>query len=91
MPLPTGLQVGSTSNTYDYAVTVTTSDTVDFGVACRALYIYHTATCTVTVRMQNGDSVLFSGIPANSGYILPVRATRVFVTGTTASAVVALY
>lgn len=92
MALPTGMQFGSTDNTYDYAIPVTTSDTAsnDF-VPCRALYIHHTATATVKVKMQNGDDVIFAGIPATNGYLLPVRACRVFTTGTTVTTVIALY
>lgn len=91
MALPTGMQFGSTEMDYDYAVPVTLSDTVNFGPACRGLFIYHTANATVIVRMQNGDDVTFSGIPSNSGYILPVRAIRVFATGSTVTTVIALY
>lgn len=91
MALPTGMQFGSTDNTYDYAIAVTLDNAVDFGPPCRALFINHTATASVKVKMQNGDDVTFAGIPANNGYILPIRACRVFVTGTTVTNVIALY
>jgi hypothetical protein len=91
MALPTGMQFGSTDMEYDYAIAVTLDNTNDFGPPCRALFIHHTATATVVVKMQNGDNVTFAGIPANNGYILPIRACRVFVTGTTVTTVIALY
>ena len=90
MALPTGFQCGSTSNCYDYAIPVTLSDTVDFGVACRGLYVVHSAASTVKVRMQNGDDVTFAG-GITGGYILPVRAIRVWSTGSTVTTVIALY
>ena len=91
MALPTGMQFGSTDMEYDYAIAVTLDNAVDFGPACRALFIHHTATAAVKVKMQNGDDVTFAGIPANNGYILPIRACRVFATGTTVTTVIALY
>jgi hypothetical protein len=96
MPLPTGFQCGSTDNSYDYAIPVTLSDTVDFGVPCRALYVYHTAAATIVVRMQNGDNVTFAGITGSGGsgahgHLLPVRAIRVLATGSSVTTVIALY
>lgn len=92
MPLPTGFQCGSTSNTYDYAIPVTTGDTSTSNfAACRALYINHSAIATVKITMQNGDDVTFANIPASAGYILPVRAIRVWTTGSTITTVIALY
>lgn len=92
MALPTGMQFGSTDNTYDYAIAVTTGDTSASNfTSCRALFIHHTATATVKVTMQNGDDVTFAGIPANTGYILPVRAIRVWTSTTVATTVIALY
>ena len=92
MALPTGMQFGSTDNTYDYAIAVTTGDTSTSNfTACRALFINHSATATVKVTMQNGDDVTFAGIPASAGYILPVRAIRVWTIGSTITTVTALY
>lgn len=92
MPLPTGIQFGSTDMEYDYAITVTTGDTSASNfIACRALFINHNASATVKVTMQNGDDVVFAGIPANTGYILPIRAIRVWTSTTVATNVIALY
>lgn len=92
MPLPTGMQFGSTDMEYDYAIAVTTGDTSASNfTACRALFINHSATATVKVTMQNGDDVTFAGIPANTGYVLPIRAIRVWTTGSTVTTVIALY
>jgi hypothetical protein len=48
---------------------------------CRAIWVG--AAGNLTAVMSNGDVVLFSGIAA--GTLLPIRAIRVNVTGTTAS------
>lgn len=92
MPLPTGMRFSSTDMEYDYAIAVTTGDTSTSNFpACRALFINHSAIATVKVTMQNGDDVVFAGIPANVGYILPVRVIRVWTTGSTITTVTALY
>ena len=68
------------------AVVVTPSDTVDLTNASRGIYVGGTG--TLTAIMLDGTTCLFSGIPA--GTILPIRATRVKATGTTATLIVAL-
>lgn len=70
------------------AQAVTPNDGVDLpnGPAL-ALYIGNTGDVTLVTAM--GTTVLFVGILAGS--LLPVRATRVKATGTSASAIVALY
>jgi len=56
------------------------------GVFCRALYIGGAGDATIVTR--GGQTVLFSGLPA--GFILPVCATQVNTSGTTATNIVAL-
>lgn len=69
------------------AVAVTPSDTTNFTAGdCRAIYVGTAGNITAVV---GGLAVLFTAVPA--GMILPVRATRVNATGTTAAAMVALY
>lgn len=77
----------STSDPAPKAVAVAPSNTVDFtdGV-CRSLYVGAAGNVTAVV---GGAAVLFTAVPAGS--ILPVKATRVNLTATTASAMVALY
>ena len=70
-----------------YAAAVTPSDSTNFAVTARALYIG--AAGNVTLVLVDGTSVLFTAL--NAGTILPVRCIRVNATATTASAIVALY
>ena len=70
------------------AVAATPSDSVDFPFASRGLYIGGSG--DVRVDMQHGAApVTFLGVMAVS--ILPIRVSRVYATGTTATGIVALY
>ena len=72
---------------YSRAVAVTPSDATNFtDGACHAIYVGGAGNITAVV---NGTAVLFTAVPV--GTILPVRATRVNSTATTATAMVALY
>lgn len=53
----------------------------------RALYVGGAG--TVRLRMIGGDVVSFAGLPA--GILLPLRATQVLATGTTATGLVGLW
>lgn len=76
-------------NPAEYAVAVTTSDSVNFANIARGLYIGSTAGgSSVSVLMPDDTTVVFSGVVAGS--IIPVRAKRVN-TATTASSIVALF
>lgn len=55
-------------------------------VSCRALYIGGTG--DVTVDTPHSTNVTFSAVPVG---ILPVQATKVYQTGTSATDIVALY
>lgn len=90
MAIPTDLAIGSTSNCYEYAATVSLNDTGSIP-ATRALWINHNNAGNIKVRMLNGDDVTF-GWHAGASFLLPVRCTRVYLTGTTTSlSVIALY
>lgn len=69
------------------AETVTPSNSVDITYVSRALYIGSTG--DVKVDMKGGQTVTLVAVPA--GAILPIRVTRVYATGTTASSIIALY
>jgi hypothetical protein len=69
------------------AATVTPNDGADLPNASRALYIGSTG--NIKVDMVGGQTVTFSGLP--TGMMLPIRVTRVYSTGTTASSIIALY
>lgn len=74
----------ATEPAYD-AASVTTSDTTRLG-GVRALYIGGAGDVKITT--EGGTDVTFTGIAAGS--ILPIRATRVYATGTTATDIIAL-
>lgn len=71
----------------EFATAVTTSDSVSFSVLPRALYIGTGG--DATLLLPAGNTVVFKNL--SSGTILPVRASRVNATGTTAADIVALY
>lgn len=68
-------------------VAVTPSDTVNLATPCRALYIG--ASGNVALVTLGGTTLTFVGMVA--GTVLPVRATRVQATNTTATSIVALW
>jgi hypothetical protein len=68
------------------AASVTTSDTAPIDPT-RALYVGGAG--DVKVDMQGGGTVTFAAVPAGS--ILPIRAVRIYATGTTATTIIALY
>jgi len=70
----------------DDAFTVTPSDTVDFLVMARALYVGTTGDVTLVTR--GGTTLKFAAVPA--GGIIPVRCSRVNATATTASNIVGI-
>lgn len=75
------------SNPAQAAAAVTPSDSVDIPQGrCRALYVGVTGNVSV---VMNGATVVFVAVPAGS--ILPVVASRVNLTGTTAASIVALF
>lgn len=69
------------------AAPVTPSDSADLAQLPRALFIGTAG--NVAVVMAGGQSVTFESCAA--GTVLPVRATRIKATGTTAAAIVALW
>ena len=74
------------SNPADGAAAVTPNDSADLSFVARALYIGGTG--NIKIDTPNGDTVTFNSVPVG---IFPVRANRVYSTGTTATNIVALY
>lgn len=68
------------------AAAVTTSDSATFAPTY-GLYVGGAG--NVKVDMYDGGTVTFNSVTA--GTILPIKATRVYATGTTATNIVALY
>lgn len=77
---------GSIESSARGAFAVSASDSVNFTVAARALYIGGAG--DVAVVMATGDVVTFKAVPA--GTVLPVRCTRVNSTNTSATDIVGL-
>ena len=69
------------------AAAVTPADGADLGTVARSLYVGGGG--DVKVDMAGSGTVTFVAVPAGS--ILPVRAKRVYATGTTATNIVALW
>jgi hypothetical protein len=69
------------------ASAVVPNDLNDLAVTPRALFVGQGG--AVTLRMAGGQDVTFQNV--QGGTILPVRARRVMATGTTASAMIALW
>lgn len=70
---------------FTHAAAVTRSDTVDLPNPCRALYIGASGTLRVDI---GGVTVNFAAVTA--GDIIPMVVTRVHLTGTSATGIVAL-
>lgn len=69
------------------AAAVTPSDSAQISRVARALYVGGSG--DVKLVTEEGNTVTFQDIVAGS--ILPVKATKVFATGTTATNIVALF
>lgn len=74
----------SSSSLAPFAVSL--DDNSDLATIPKALWVGTGG--DVRLRGVNGQPVTFVGVP--SGFIIPVRASRVFATGTTAADIVAL-
>jgi hypothetical protein len=68
------------------AAAVTPNNSVDLTEVTRALYIGGAGDVKVDI---GATAITFVGVAAGS--LLPIRVTRVYATGTTASSIVALY
>ncbi|MBX5206701.1 hypothetical protein [Rhizobium sp. NZLR11] len=69
------------------AAVVTPNDSTDLGFTSRALFVGGAGNIAVT--MAGGQSLTFTGVVA--GAVLPIRVSRILVTGTTATNIVAVW
>jgi hypothetical protein len=93
MAISSTLSLQSQATNYDLAAAVTLDDAGTIPLT-RALWVCHTTTGTIKVRMSNGDDVTFNFHASGAGVnlLIPIRVTRVWSTGSTAGInVVALY
>lgn len=79
--------VAATGEPATHAAAVTPNDGVDLPSVSRAFYIGVSG--NLSVVMAGGETATFVGLP--TGGILPIQATRVRATGTTATSIVALW
>lgn len=70
-----------------YAAAITPNDSTDLSDVPRALYC--TGDGTVRVTMRGGGSAV--DLPMIAGVALPVRVSRVWATGTTATGIVGVW
>lgn len=69
------------------ATTVVPNDSVNLPNVSRAIYVGQAGDLSVT--LIDGDQVVFESVPA--GAVLPIRASGINATGTTASAILSLW
>lgn len=79
--------VNAGSQSAEHALVVTPSDSTQLP-ATRGVWVGGAGNVAVTMSGDN-DAVTFSGVPA--GTLLPIRATQIKSTGTTATLILALY
>lgn len=82
-----GLRFLVSTQSYQNAAAVTPNDTTDLDRTCSALYIGQTGDVKVNIE-NSGEAIIFKSVPVG---FLPVRATRVYATGTTAQNILALW
>ena len=80
----------STTAPYTRATTITTSDTVDVTEIPRALNVY-AVTSPTTVKVILQDDTVAVTLYLQTGVNHTIRPSRIYATGTTATAIVALY
>lgn len=66
---------------------ITPADAAPLGFITRAIYVGGAG--SLRVEMMGGETITFAGLPA--GTMLPIRVQKVFATGTTTTALVALW
>ena len=75
---------------YTRAVTITPSDSTDLVETPRALQIHASTNSTPVKVTMAGDSAAVT-MNLQTGFIFPLRVSRVWATGTSATIVIALY
>lgn len=64
------------------AAVIVPSDSTDIPLT-KSLWVVGAASGTLTVTMGDGEKVAFP-VPNTVGFVLPIRVTRIWATGTTA-------
>lgn len=73
---------------YSAAINLGAGSDADMAQPCRGVWVGGAGNVKVTMQ-RDGTQVTFTAVPA--GTLLPVAASRVWATGTTATLMVALY
>ena len=84
--MTTPTQQGANPNTAIDAAAINPSDATELPVPCRAIYVG--ASGDLKIKTLGGNEVCFPGVPAG---IFTIGARQVFLTGTTATNLIALY
>lgn len=87
MVAPKTSYAGNQSNPAENAVAITPDDNTDLTMRLRGIYVGGGG--NITVQLNAGTNVLFTAVP--QGTVLPICASRVMATGTTATNLVGLY
>lgn len=72
-----------------HAASVSPSDSTDLGHVSRFVFVGGVGSGNLTVVMQDGSTVAFAGLLANT--LLPIAVSRIKSTGTDVTGVVALW
>jgi hypothetical protein len=80
----------STLAPYTRAVSVTASDSNDLAETTRAIHIHAGAASTPIKVTMAGDTTAVT-LNLQTGFIYPLRVSRIWATGTTATTLIALY
>jgi len=80
----------SVSDPAAHCYAVTPNDSIDIPTTAKAIYVGTTGDIKVELAGDNvGVATVFKTVPA--GAFLPIRARRIWATGTTATNIVAMY
>jgi hypothetical protein len=80
----------SYSGSYSRAVTITANDSTDLAEPTRAIHIHHSTNSTPVKVTFLGDTTPVV-LNLQTGFVFPLRVSRIWATGTTASTIIALY
>ena len=81
-------QGGDMGSPYQRGFAVTPDNSNDLAFVTRGIFV-GTGGAALKVTLLDGTDLVFANVP--SGTLLPIRATKVFATGTGCSNIVALY
>lgn len=75
---------------YNHAVTITPNDSADIAEVTRGLHV-HAGTASTPVKVTLAGDTTAVTMNLQTGFIYPLRVSRVWATGTSATTVIGLY